>query len=368
MRIVYLCKRHYMGKDVIADRYGRLYEQPYQLALRGHEVLGICGSYRKVEGRDENHIANSGSMRWIGLEVGSLGSLELPLQYRRMSNLIRDFDPQIIVGASDCPFIIMAFRLARKMNIPFAADLYDHFEAFGLSRIPGVVPLYREALRQAAVVSCVSQPLAELVREQYRAPGEVVALPSTIDRSLFYPRDQKACRSQFKLPVNARLIGSAGGLSADKGILPLYQAFEGLSKQDPDLHLVLAGQIDPTCPPPTGDRVHYLGKLSHSQVAELFCALDVAVVYLRDTPYGRFSFPQKAFEVSACGVSMAIARVGAMEAVFKKSGAALYEPDNAESLAASVKDLLSQPRKVEMKIMDWADQATVLEQYYMDAI
>src|SRR5690606_30333030 len=173
---------------------------------------------------------------------------------------------------------------------------------------------------------------------------------------------------QFKLPVNARLIGSAGGLSADKGILPLYQAFEGLSKQDPDLHLVLAGQIDPTCPPPAGDRVHYLGKLSHSQVAELFCALDVAVVYLRDTPYGRFSFPQKAFEVSACGVSMAIARVGAMEAVFKKSGAALYEPDNAESLAASVKDLLSQPRKVEMKIMDWADQATVLEQYYMDAI
>ena len=32
MRIAYLCKRHYMGKDVVLDRYARLYEIPFQLA------------------------------------------------------------------------------------------------------------------------------------------------------------------------------------------------------------------------------------------------------------------------------------------------------------------------------------------------
>lgn len=41
MRIAYLCKRQYMSHDVIVDRYARLYEQPRQLALRGHEVLGL---------------------------------------------------------------------------------------------------------------------------------------------------------------------------------------------------------------------------------------------------------------------------------------------------------------------------------------
>jgi hypothetical protein len=40
MRIAFLCKRQYMGKDVILDRYARLYEIPYQLARLGHTVRG----------------------------------------------------------------------------------------------------------------------------------------------------------------------------------------------------------------------------------------------------------------------------------------------------------------------------------------
>ena len=42
MRIAFLCKRHYTGKDVITDRFGRLYEIPHQLALLGHEVKAWC--------------------------------------------------------------------------------------------------------------------------------------------------------------------------------------------------------------------------------------------------------------------------------------------------------------------------------------
>ena len=42
MRIAFLCKRRYMGKDVIDDRYGRLYEFPFQLARLGHEVHGVA--------------------------------------------------------------------------------------------------------------------------------------------------------------------------------------------------------------------------------------------------------------------------------------------------------------------------------------
>jgi len=35
MKIAFLCKRRYMDKDVVADRYGRLYEIPYQLSRLG---------------------------------------------------------------------------------------------------------------------------------------------------------------------------------------------------------------------------------------------------------------------------------------------------------------------------------------------
>lgn len=40
MRILVLSKRRYTGKDLLDDRYGRLYEIPAGLVARGHAVVG----------------------------------------------------------------------------------------------------------------------------------------------------------------------------------------------------------------------------------------------------------------------------------------------------------------------------------------
>lgn len=49
MRILCLFKRRYMRKDVIVDRYARLYELPRQLALRGHRARSASVSTIAVE-------------------------------------------------------------------------------------------------------------------------------------------------------------------------------------------------------------------------------------------------------------------------------------------------------------------------------
>lgn len=358
MRIAYLCKRQYMSHDVIVDRYARLYEQPFQLARRGHHVLGLCLSYRHTDQRDEWHDAPPGSLRWVGLTPGRFGGLDYP---QRALRLLREFAPEVLVGASDGPHVVLGSWLAGRLGVPFAADLYDHFESFGLSRLPGLKRWYRRALRRAAVVSCVSEPLATLVRDVYPARGSVIALPSTIDRTLFHPRDRATCRSALGLPATGRLIGTAGGLSRDKGIAPLYQAFLQMAEEWRDLHLVLAGPVDPQCPPPADSRVHYLGKLPHAQTAELFGALDVGVVYLRDTPYGRYSFPQKVYEMAACGTPLAVARVGAMAALFRDSTQTLYEPDDAASLAHCLQAQLARPEVASLEIPDWSELAGHME-------
>ncbi len=365
MRIAYLCKRQYMSYDVIADRYARLYEQPRHLALRGHEVLGLCLSYRPTQARDEWHMASPGRLRWVGLTPGRSGGLAYPHQALR---LLHAFAPDVLVGASDAPHIILSGWLAGRLGVPLAVDLYDHFESFGLSRLPGLVLLYRRALRRAAVVTCVSAPLADLVRTCYGTRGTVLALPSTIDRHVFHPRDRWACRKRFGLPLDAKLVGTAGGLSREKGIEPLYRAFERLATDHPDIHMVLAGPFDSRCPPPGGPRVHYLGMLPHAQTAELFSALDVGVVYLRDTPYGRYSFPQKAYEMAACGLPLVVARVGAMEALFQGSGAELYAPDDASSLAAGLVKQLCNPVEPELTIPDWTGQAVQMEAAYLGVL
>lgn len=355
MRIAFLCKRRYMDKDVILDRYARLYEMPFQLAARGHDVLGLCLSYHGDADGGWTHATPAGSLRW---QARSLGRALLPRLLGHPGwtlRRLREFDPQCIIGASDIAHVALGAHCARRLGVPFVADLYDNFESFGMARIPGAKRALRNAVRGADLVSCTSQALADHVREAYAARGRVLALPSTVDLDVFRRADRAASREALGLARDALLVGTAGGLYADKGIDTLYRAFEQLAARDPRVHLVLAGPFDPRHPPPHGPRVHYLGRLEHARVAQLFAALDLGVIYLRDTPFGRYCFPQKAYEMAACGLPFVAADVGAMRGLLAQAPAHLYAPDDAESLARTLGVALRQPGPPPVVPKDWRE-------------
>ena len=46
----------------------------------------------------------------------------------------------------------------------FVADLYDDYEVFAAARLPGMRSLYRRALRQADLITCISEPLRRRVQ------------------------------------------------------------------------------------------------------------------------------------------------------------------------------------------------------------
>ncbi|HJT96962.1 MAG TPA: glycosyltransferase family 4 protein [Rhodanobacteraceae bacterium] len=354
MRIAFLCKRRYMGKDVIDDRYARLYEIPFQLARRGHDVLGLCLSYYGDAEVDATHETPPGRLRWLSRSLGATRIAGLVAWPRWSLAHLRAFAPDVLLAASDIPHIIVGDWLARRLKVPLALDLYDNFESFGLARIPGAVPAYRHAVRRAALVSCTSAALADYVRREYAAEGELLAMPSTIDRTVFRPRDKRVSRESLGLPVDAKLVGTAGGLYADKGVGTLYEAYARLAATDPDLHLVLAGPVVASFPPPSHPRVHYLGSIAHERVAELFSALDVGVIYLRDTPFGRYCFPQKAYEMLACGLAVVAADVGAMGGLLAAAPTSLYRPDDAAHLAERIGEQLRLRAVPDIRIDDWA--------------
>ena len=354
MRIAFICKRRYMGKDVIADRYARLYEIPSQLARHGHTVYGFCLSYQgHDEGRWE-HAAPSGKLVW---ESRSLGRIVFPrlLAYPALIlRRLREFSPDLIIGASDIPHVALAAWVARKLGTPYAIDLYDNFESFGQAHIPGFVTALRRAVRDARLVSTTSEPLKDLVVETYRAQGEVIAMPSTVDKTIFRPLDRMVSRRALGLPLEVRLVGTAGGLYRDKGVDALYAAWSAIAARHPDVHLVLAGPFDSSFPPPDDPRIHYLGQLPHPRTAELFAALDVGVIYLRDTPFGRYCFPQKAYEMLACELPIVAANVGVMPHLLAGLPDSLYKPDDAADLVRAVSAQLSTPKLARVAIEDWA--------------
>lgn len=350
-----------MGKDVIADRYARLYEIPSQLAKLGHTVHGFCFSYQAHEEGTWEHETAPGHLTW---ESRSRGSLYIPglISYPQiLLRRLQDFSPDLLIGASDIPHVALSAWLAKRLRVPLAVDLYDNFEGFGQARIPSMVTLLRRAVRSAGLVTTTSEPLKELVVNGYCAQGKVIAMPSTVDKSVFRPLDRAVCRESLSLSQDAHLIGTAGGLSRDKGVGTLYEAWNIISQQRQDTHLVLAGPVDPKFPPPSGVRVHNLGMLAHARTAELFNALDVGAICIRDTPFGRYSFPQKAYEMLACGLPVAAAGIGAMTHLFAGSPSCLYEPDDAKSLAAALLTQLDQRIVADVAILDWTQLIGSLE-------
>lgn len=353
MRIAFLCKRKYMGKDVILDRYARLYEIPYQLARLGHEVRGYCFSYQNHSRGRWEHEALPGKLTWESGSAGFGYVAGLLIYPFNLKQRLGGFAPDVIIGASDIPHVALGAWLAKRFEVPYVADLYDNFESFGQARLPGMVASLRRAVRDAALVTTTSELLKEFVVQEYSARGEVMAMPSTVDRQVFRPLDRLASRRALGLPEHAHLIGTAGGLHRDKGIDTLYAAWQHIAAKYPDTHLVLAGPLDQRLPPPTGERVHYLGQLPHARTAELFSALDVGVIYLRDTAFGRYCFPQKAYEMLACGLPIVAAGVGVMPGLLAATPAALYRPDDAEDLQRALSYQLAARSGIDTPIRDW---------------
>lgn len=351
-----------MRYDVIDDRYARLYELPLQLSRCGNEVLGVCLSYRqRPEGRFVHVVDDHGSLVWQSFNLGR-SVLPGPKHYlRSVISLIREFKPDALLGCSDSLHIILTAWLSRRLGVPYAVDLYDNFESFGMTRIPGLRPLYRRALESAHGVSCVSQPLTDYVAKRYRPNGPVITLESTIDTEQFHPLNRIKCRQNLDLPLSGKLIGTAGALHRSRGILALYQAYQRLAHTDKQLHLVLAGPRDSKAPIPASVRVHYLGELAYDRIPAFFNALDVAVICIRDTLFGRYSFPQKAYEIMACGTPVIAAAVGAMPATLADYPLCLYEPDNAAHLARQLGLQLTQPCRPHIDIPSWSDQAASLK-------
>lgn len=365
MRILFLCKRRYMGKDLLGDRYGRFFELPEILARRGNPVAGL--TIRYAGSAEPRHgLATEAGVQWQAVELMPHPHLAL-LRYRRMlAALLREFQPEVIVGASDAFHVILAARLGRRHGVPVVADLYDHFDAYAATRMPGVRFALRRALRRVDGVSCVSPALLQWVAGLRGSAAGVELLPNGVMSELFRPLDRSACRDELGLPRQAPLIGTAGTLDAARDIGSLYRAFELLARDVPDLHLVVAGRRDVA--PPRGDRLIDLGQLAHAQVPTLFGALDLGIVCNADSLFARYCDPQKLAEMRACGLPAVVADTFGGTLRPEAGALWLYTPGSPDSLAEQVRNALGAGRRPPPEGIGWADRAAALEAILRDAI
>jgi teichuronic acid biosynthesis glycosyltransferase TuaC len=370
LKILVLTKRQYMGKDLLDDHFGRFRELPLELARLGHDVRGLCLSYHaKPEGKFVDGDGSSGSgVTWdsVNLLNGYLPQIERYM--RRALQISREFRPDVIWVCSDAYHAIFGNWLAMRGQSRCVIDLYDNFEAFNASRIPGVLPLFRRAVKAADGVTAFSRRLAEHVARTYLRTKPTSIIENGARKDLFYPQDRNKCRRQLGIPENVIVIGTAGALHSSRGIETLFKAFEQLSSEMSNIHLALAGPREHRMRTPMGPRVHDFKELSHESVPAFVNALDVAVVCYRRSTQGEFSFPQKAYEIIACRVPVVAAAVGSMNDLLKDYPGCLYEPENAASLADAVRRQLKQRTVIATPIPSWTDSANRLQNFISEIL
>ena len=165
--------------------------------------------------------------------------------------------------------------------------------------------------------------------------------------------------------MNAKIIGTVGALHSSRGIQILFDAFEIMIKSNPNLHLVLAGSIGKGIKLPTGSNVHYLGNLPYNEIHTIINTMDVAVVCNLNTEFGKYCFPQKAYEILACKTPIVATDVGVMSGVFSNYPELLFKENDVESLTNKLNKQLSKPTITEIKVQTWKEQSLKLSNYLL---
>ena len=237
------------------------------------------------------------------------------------------------------------------------SDLYDNFESYGMHKLPLMHTVYRNALNKSKAVTCVSRPLSEYIKKYCSNDCKIEVIENAVDHSVFKPMPKMDSRRKLSLPEDATLIGTAGALSEDRDIGLLYHAYKLLLTNRPDIHLVLAGRRSNKVPIPGYGSIHYLGELDHSDIAYFYNALELAIVPLTDSAFGRYCFPQKACEILACKRPLVSSSVGVMTDLLKDYPQCLFDDGNVEMLVEKVLGQLHGSIVPDVSIADWVGQA-----------
>lgn len=260
-----------------------------------------------------------------------------------ISRLRQTYQFDVIDAHFAHPDGVAATMLAEAFRCPFTITLRGN--ELEHSKHPSRRRRMSWALRRAAYVIAVANPLRELALELGVEPQRVSTIPNGVDTAIFHPRDRDAMRAKYAVPPSSRLIVSAGNLIELKGHQHTMQSVRSLSDAGTNVTLFVAGRgssYEPTLRALVSQlkleqRVRFLGQVSPEALAELMCAADVFCL-----ASSREGWPNVVHESLACGTPVVATRVGgAPEMIPSDDFGILVPPNDTTALTEALRSALS---------------------------
>lgn len=349
MRIHLVCKRFYTNRDLLRDRFGRLFHLPVVLARRGSEVHVDAIDYKNSRGE---HLRIKG-VPFRSLPAAGARILGLPLVLQRHAV---DSIPDVIMASGDSHIGYMGLHLARKLDIPFVFDVYDYYPAFSGNLIPGMKWMFRRAVAGADLVLCASTSLMHRLQS---INARRLLVENGVDPALFVPEDMARARRELGLPYATPIIGYFGSIDQDRGPL-LVAACRVLRSQYPTLRLLFAGRVTKVDLPHSW--ITYWGVMPQEELPRLMNACDVLAIPYADTLFNDMCGACKIAEYLSCGKPVVATRVSCHAHIFRDAPHSLCEP-TVSSMASALKRQLTSPQVVPFpEQLRWEKIGAVLDE------
>jgi glycosyltransferase involved in cell wall biosynthesis len=331
LNILLVCKRHYTNKDLISDRFGRLFHFPKVWREKGNQVTVLAADYLSFS-NSTHEIA--------GVTFHSLGFPSLGFDFlHRINAIARTRKYDLVIGSCDSHFGYIALKLAKKLGIPFVFDLYHHYADFGTNRIPGMKAMYYSSLANANLVVCDSKPLKEKIQP---FNNNTHIAPQGTDPSIFKSLPREQCIRELCLDPARKYIGYTGTLDNRFDYDCLIQAMEKITGNDTSICLLIAG-TNLSGYYLNRDFIHYLGELPQERIPVVINACEVMCIPYKLTDLASTCNPCKLSEYIACGLPIVASAISNVTDYLPVSRELCYVPGDAASLSESLLRQLATP-------------------------
>jgi glycosyltransferase involved in cell wall biosynthesis len=348
LKILFLCKRYYTNKDLIKDRFGRLYHLPVQLATIDHEVIVFAIDYR-------NAVEVGIKQKAVSFTTFSATPYNLPKLPFRLWRAVSQLKPEVIIASGDSHIGYLAMILSKYLKSRFIFDVYDFYPAFKGNRIPGMKYMFQTAVRRAELVTTVSKALTTELACLSRS---MLLIENGIDDEIFHPVDIHEARRELQITSSEQIVGYFGSITPDR-VLLLIKACEIARKDFPNLQLRLAGRLDSV--DLVASWINYLGELPQEKIPIQIAACDVVSIPYINTMFNSMTGACKITEYLACSRPVVATRVADHVDIFKDAPAGLCDP-KPESMAIAIKRQLLSPQLVPFpQELKWSSIAKKLE-------
>jgi glycosyltransferase involved in cell wall biosynthesis len=200
------------------------------------------------------------------------------------------------------------------------------------------------AARRCKAVMTASAALRDQLLQAGLAAKQVQVIYNGIDAAQFKPQNSLSAQQQLGLVPDKKRLLFVGNLKKAKGCVDLLSAFITMAPKRPELELIFIGDGPMRAsmqaqlvPSELTERVHFLGKLDHTQLPSWFNAADILCL-----PSHNEGVPNVVLEAMACGTPIVATAVGGIPEVVPAFAGVLCLAHDRSLLVSALEAALAQ--------------------------